>query len=123
MLKRINVEFDELIIYLINILDQVFDSQAGMPKGIAEGTRATFGDYDICKNIQSPPQDEDGKVISGQYCLSKFVLPYPENIVKPGEKVDDFVDVLLQSMFQSDVPSDSSKGAKPKIILRNLIGG
>ena len=43
-----------------------------IPTGIVEGTLAHFGEFDQCLEIK-----EETSNIRGQYCLAKFILPYP----------------------------------------------
>ena len=58
-----------------------------IPTGIAEGSFSHFGEFDECLEIVYPEADIDrtlksatlynGPEIRGQYCLAKFILPYP----------------------------------------------
>ena len=62
-----------------------------MPSGLLEGVPASFGEFDECLDIESPP--ENGSPIYGQYCLLDPVIPYPklENYYKIDEKIN-FID-------------------------------
>jgi hypothetical protein len=46
------------------------------PSGLLEGVLSSFGEYEECLNIKSPP-DENKSILKGQYCLTKVILPYP----------------------------------------------
>lgn len=50
----------------------VIDAMGKIPTGIAEGSIAHFGEFDQCLEIS-----EDTLKLQGQYCLAKFILPYP----------------------------------------------
>jgi hypothetical protein len=55
----------------------VFDSMGHLiPSGLLEGVIASFGEFDECLDIKSPP--ENGSPIYGQYCLLSPVMPYPK---------------------------------------------
>lgn len=50
----------------------VIDAWGKVPTGIAEGSVAHFGEFDQCLEIF-----EETNKLRGQYCLAKFILPYP----------------------------------------------
>lgn len=52
------------------------DAWGKIPTGIAEGSIAHFGEYDECLEIDHQSK-RMAVPIKGQYCLAKFVLPYP----------------------------------------------
>ncbi len=78
----------------------VIDSYGNLwPPGLAEGRIASFGEYDECVGIKSPP--EDGKIIYGKYCTLQVLLPVPkaesykreyEEILKQKEYYKFFLD-------------------------------
>lgn len=50
----------------------VIDAWGKVPTGITEGSIAHFGEFDQCLEIS-----EETNKLRGQYCLAKFILPYP----------------------------------------------
>jgi len=51
----------------------------GIPtSGFADGVQSSFGEYDECLNIKSQNSEDNNNVFTGQYCLLKLILPYPE---------------------------------------------
>ena len=45
------------------------------PPGLLEGIQSSFGEFNECLDIRSPPTED--KRIDGKYCLLNVKLPYP----------------------------------------------
>jgi len=65
-----------------------------MAPGLMEGNVASLGEYDECLRIKSPPKDEDGSVIRGQYCTGRFHVPHPNyESFNASEPLPDYIPV------------------------------
>lgn len=65
------------------------------PKGVLEGVFSSFGEYDECLDIESPPGVTPP--IRGQYCMVKPIIPLPPlGSSKPGEIRENFTVSWLQ---------------------------
>ena len=67
----------------------------GIPSGILEGVLSSFGEYNECLEIASPP---DSPIpIKGQYCLAKPIIPHPDRAsVRRGEPLNNILSIPEQ---------------------------
>jgi hypothetical protein len=85
------------------------DAWGGLPSGMTEGTRTSFGEYDQCLDLTSPSVIS-GPIIRGQYCLARILAPYPSS---DSLNLNEIYDTSLESALIEAVESPLSDGVIP----------
>jgi hypothetical protein len=92
------------------------------PSGFLEGILSSFGEYEECLNIKSPPDGDKNSIFKGQYCLMKIILPYPaKDSYGDNEPVNQEYGIGLQ--YAQEWNLQHMNTVKDKIQRLNIIEG
>jgi hypothetical protein len=64
---------------------------------MAEGRLASFGQYDECIDIKSPPEAQN--IIFGQYCTLSLIIPFPSLKSHSSEYEEIFNERIIQNEY------------------------
>jgi hypothetical protein len=87
---------------MLLILFKVFDSYGNlMPSGLAEGRLASFGEYDECIGIKSPPEEQN--IIFGKYCTLSLIIPFPPLKSYSSEYEEIFKERIIKNEYSMNL--------------------